>query len=249
VSFCRTRSLKDVDTLFCRPGDEVKATKDGDWLIDQQTGLLLPFTDKSGTRNFKNARLLLMEKAAKDTDEIPRTVSKNSQSSQGSISSGRLSRGNSSILRRQSFRWVDMDGTSHRLAGDSDVLKDVKQRPEVWICVKPGGVQFRRTPLLDAVSGQECVCGAKVTAVKEDDWLKVLEVKTSWDMMDAAEALGRRSLRSPTKVTIVDTGLFLPFVQEGERLFKNEKLVLFEQTEGYKPPATKNDGNGSCSLM
>merc|ERR1712176_1178826 len=98
---------------------------------------------------------------------------------------------------------------------------------------------------LDDVSGKECPAGSKVTAGKEDDWLKVIEVKDSFDALNAAEMLGRRSLKSTTRVSLVDTGLYLPFFQDGQRLFKNEKVMVIEAAQDGGKAGSPSD-KGSC---
>jgi len=84
--------------------------------------------------------------------------------------------------------------------------------------------------------------------VKEDDWLKVMEVKESFDALSAAEMLGRRSLKSTTRVTVVDTGLYLPFFQDGQRLFKNEKVMVIEAAQDNENVGNQGD-KGSCNVM
>merc|ERR1711920_322178 len=109
------------------------------------------------------------------------------------------------------------------------------------VCVVEGGVSYRSSPTLDALCGKHCVAGSKVTAVKEDDWLKVMEVKGTFDAMNAVEMLGRRSLKSSSNVTVVDTGLYLPFFQDGQRLFKNEKVMVLENPQGSEKATSSSD--------
>jgi len=84
--------------------------------------------------------------------------------------------------------------------------------------------------------------------VKDEDWLKVLEVKESFDILNAAEMLGRRSLKSTSNVTVTETGFYLPFCQAEQRLFKNEKVVLWETAQANGDTGNSND-KGSCSVM
>jgi hypothetical protein len=270
MPFCKTPCLADKAAAVVAPGNVIKAAKDGNWLKENETGYYLPMADTNGNRYFKNERLVLMERATAGggDDAISRSLSRTSSKGSNDATAPRrttsggtidnlkriLSSSSSSqlsaALSRISFRWVDDFGVSHRIAGDSDLLVDVNVRPEVWVCVKPGGVPYRVAPLLDAEAGKDIACGAKVTAIREDDWLKVMEVKNSSDIMATMEALGRRSMRATTKVELVETGLYLPYTQGGERLFKNEKLVLFEEAqnpEALKAAAAKKDDG--CSLM
>jgi hypothetical protein len=254
VQFYASMSLTHPASRHCKFGTEINGVKEGDWLKDNDSGFYLPYLDKDGSRYFKNARALLMEKAAEDGG-LTRQISRTSQSSKGSTISGKQSNVSSKgsgdgIERRQSFRWVDTEGISRRIEGDSDALDGVTLRPEVWICVSPEDVPYRTTAMLSAVSGQVCRAGQKVTAVKEDDWLKVIEVKEVFDAMAAAEMIGRRSLKSVSKVSIINTGLFLPFQKDGQRLFKNEKVLLLEaaSANGERQNGSAND-KGSCSTM
>lgn len=250
IPFYASPCLTNPASRQCRFGHEINAVKEGNWLRDKDTGFFLPYTDKDGNRHFKNARLMLMERVASGEDgTLHRTTSRNSGSSFSSKRSN-ASKGSSSdgITRRQSFRWVDGDGISRRISGDSDELEGVNLRPEVWICVAPADVPYRTTTMLDAVSGQICRAGEKITAVKEDDWLRVVEVKESFDAMNAAEMIGRRSLKSSTKVSVTATGYFLPFQKDGNRLFKNEKVVLWETAQSETSKGGSND-KGSCNLM
>jgi len=310
VSFCLTTSLTDKTTQSVAPGQTIKGTKGGAWLHDHETGYYLPFNDAQGSRNFKNERLVLMERATSGTEDLVRTTSRNSRRTiSGSSAALRRSLSDSNVLRRtlsgdstktrstisgilmhtisgssaalrrslsgdsvdskrstsdsnvlrrtlsgdsaktrMSFRWVDDGGNSHRIAGDSDLLKEVTVRPEVWYCIKPSGVGYRTDKFLDAKCSQSQIvfCGAKITAVRDEDWLKVLEVKNSVDLLSALEAVGRRSFKVPSTVELVDTGFWVPYIEDGERVFKNEKLVLFEKAEaqGVKPA-----DEGYCSVM
>jgi hypothetical protein len=217
----------------------------------KDTGLYAPYKDKNGNRLFKNERCSLMERAVsgEGLDDPVRGSSRTSLSSKGSSSSSKRSNSSGdSITRRQSFRWVDSEGISRRLEGESECLRGVKVRPEVWICVSEQAVAYHSSASLDAASGKRCLPGSKVTAMKEDDWLKVLEVKESFDAYDAAEMLGRRSLKSTSRMTVSDTGLYLPFFQEGQRLFKNEKVVLWETAQMNGDRGVPSD-KGSCGIM
>mmetsp|Transcript_127370 Transcript_127370/g.317924 ORF Transcript_127370/g.317924 Transcript_127370/m.317924 type:complete len:292 (-) Transcript_127370:237-1112(-) len=251
VQLFQKPSLLSQEEGQCKVGAQITADKEGDWLKVKDTGFYAPYMDKSGNRLFKNDRLGLMQRAVSGEGDDPmRTSSRNSLSSKSSGASSK--RSNSSqegaIVRRQSFRWVDSDGVSRRIAGDSEVLKGVNTRPEVWVCVAEDGVAYRSSPTLEDLCGKHCGAGSKVTAVKEDDWLKVMEVKESFDALNAAEMLGRRSLKSTTRVTVVDTGLYLPFFQDGQRLFKNEKVMVIEAAQGNENTGNQGD-KGSCNVM
>lgn len=245
-------SVLSPEAGICKVGEQISAEKEGDWLKMKDTGLYAPYMDKNGNRLFKNERLTLMERATsgEGLDGPTRASSRSSISSKGSNSSSKRSNssGDGAIVRRQSFRWVDTEGISRRLAGDSELLKNMNVRPEVWICVAEQSVPYHSSPALDDVCGKQCVPGSKVTAVKEDDWLKVMEVKESFDALNAAEMIGRRSLKSSTRVTLIDTGLYLPFFQDGQRLFKNEKVVLWEAAQDGQKVGSPTD-KGSCSVM
>jgi len=251
VPYYASPMLTNPASRHCRCGIEINAVKEGDWLKDKDSGFFLPYTDKDGNRYFKNARLMLMEKVASNEDGgLQRQISRTSQGSNISSKKSNVSKGSSSdgVVRRQSFRWVDTEGNSRRIAGDSEALDGVNTRPEVWVCVANDDIPYRTTTMLDAVSGQVCRAGDKVTALKEDDWLKVMEVKETFDAMNAAEMIGRRSLKSVKSVSVNHTGFFLPFLKDGERLFKNEKVVLWEASQGELPETSAGE-KGSCSLM
>mmetsp|Transcript_71505 Transcript_71505/g.205123 ORF Transcript_71505/g.205123 Transcript_71505/m.205123 type:complete len:308 (+) Transcript_71505:70-993(+) len=273
VVFCLTTSLTDKTTQSVAPGQTIKGTKGGDWLQDHETGYYLPFNDEQGSRNFKNERLVLMERATSGTEDLVRTTSRNSRRTisgssaalrrtlSGDSVDNKRSTSDSNVFRRTlsgdsiktrtSFHWVDDGGSSHRIAGDSDLLKEVTVRPEVWYCIKPSGVGYRTDKFLDAKSSQSQIvaCGAKITAVRDEDWLKVIEVKNSVDLLSALEAVGRRSFKAQSTVEIVDTGFWVPYIEDGERVFKNEKLVLFEKAEAQGANPSKPADEGYCSVM
>jgi len=247
---------KPANGTRCAFRAAINAAKEGDWLKEKDTGLYLPFVDQDGARLFKNARLVLMEKATSgDYDGLSRHISRDSTRSNTSGGSG------GSPGRRKSFRWVDDSGTSQRLAGDSEVLQDVSDRAEIWICVADNAVAYRSAKVIETVCGKECQPGAKVTAVPEDGWLRVIDVSATFSVMDAAEMIGRRSLKSASQVSIKDSGMFLPMTHEGQRLFKNEKVVLWEQSEGDAPirrttssrsngsNGSKGKGDSGCTVM
>jgi len=219
-------------------GDVIRADKEGEWLAEKVTDMYAPFHDEAGNRNFKNMRTVAMEEAVHEGDgfEIRKPGSSKSWTSDNSDPS--------KFSRKHSFRWVDHHGNSHRVENDSDLHN------EVWICVSIHNVPFRNSKnLADVVEDKECLAGSKVNAIREDDWLRVLEVTAP---VDAAELIGRRSFRIARHMVIKETGYYLPIHFKNERLFMSEKLALFEATAGPesqdpRPPA--DDHSGGCAVM
>jgi len=233
-----------------KPGAQISATKEGNWLREKDTGLYAPCLDKSGNRNFKNTRLMLMEQVSRqqpDGDCFQRQTSKGSHCSTASSTHSCESVASSKLSRRQSFRWVDSEGEAHRLEGSSEALKDMTEAcPEVWICVAGGGVPYRSAPRFDCgVSSVECPVGSKVNAVKEGEWLRVLSVKQTWD----AASIGRRSLKAATRITVEETGLYLPMVEGGQKLFKNQKLARFQEASQAQDECGAKKEDGACTVM
>lgn len=254
VQYCSAPQIDLKVPKWCKSGCQVKAVKEGDYLKETDTGLYLPLTGPDKVRLFKNVRALLTERVSRteshDSDSQDELTTKPSDFSIGSSSSR--------ISRRSSFRFVDAEGISHRIAGDSDLIVDVKVRPEVWLCCSKDSVSYLYEPSLEAAStsAKKCQPGAKVTAVREKDFLHVYEVKNSFDVMGAAEMIGRRSLKSQGRVTVHDTNLYLPFKYKNERLFKNEKLAMLEMSKENAGPlspssavSTPTTQRDSCAVM
>lgn len=226
-------------------GDVIKADKEGDMLCEKLSDMYVPFHDEDGNRNFKNMRTIAMEEAVSKPEgfEIRKPGSNKSMGGQSFTSEGS---DHIKLNRKGSFRWVDHHGTSHRIENDTDLHN------EVWICVSIHNVPYRSSKnLADIVEDKECIAGAKVNAVREDDWLRVLEVT---EPIDAAELLGRRSFRLARKMVVKDSGYFLPITFKGERLFISEKLALFEATAGpesedHRPGNAEESSGSGCSLM
>jgi len=152
--------------------------------------------------------------------------------------------------QRQSFHWVDNDGYAQRLEGTSDAIRDLTGRPEIWVCIADHDVPYQSGPTNDAdTTGKYCKVGEKINAVKEDDWLHVLQVTSQWD---PASVLGHRSLHNITKMVVEDTGMYLPMSDNGQKLFKSYKVYLFEESAKMDNPASappaKEEG-GNCALM
>lgn len=241
------------DSLDSHPEKEVKigaqlhASREGGWLRDKETGLYAPYLDKDGSKNFRNQRLMLMEKVCKDRDHadsgarMTRSVSDDSHNSTRSTQSAH-SVGSGC---RQNFRWVDAEGHTHE--GSGEALKNHDAYPEIWVCVADHDVPYRSTTLLDAaVAGMECKVGGKVNAVREGDWLHVVAVSSHFD---ASASLGRRSLHVASHLAVEETGHCLPLVEKGERVFKNEKLLLFEEASQPQDAGGAGQEGGGCSVM
>jgi len=143
-----------------------------------------------------------------------------------------------------SFRWVDSVGLSHRMSQTAS--EEAIKQSEVWICVSPTSVHHCSDPECQSTSSQMCRPGDKVNGVKRGSAIQVMEVTETTDM---AQMLGRRSLKSGTQLDIKVTGTYLPFSdpKTGDRFFKNEKLVLWEQAEKGEI-VVKDEGSG-CSVM
>lgn len=237
----------------CAPGQTVTATKEGNWLREERTGLYAPYCDESGQRNFKNQRTYAMELATGGIEAVQsgleKRTSRMSNASTGSAPVSRTASTSSESTaagRHRRFSWVDTEGRSHRIEGESELIQGVKVCPEVWICVAAHDVPYRSAPDLQAATGMECPVGSKINAIKDNDWLRVFDVT---ETVDAAEMLGRRSLTTSSHTVVKDTGLYLPFfTQTGERLFKNEKVALYEASK-HMPTSYYTEEKGSCSLM
>lgn len=150
---------------------------------------------------------------------------------------------NASKLRAGSFRWVDSEGMSHRMSQTNS--EEVKES-EVWICIAPTSIAYCNDPECISTSSTYCKPGEKVNGVKEGSSIRVMQVSSTTDV---ADFIGRRSLRDSTQIHTSATGMYLPFnnAQTGDRYFKNEKLVLWEQAQRGDLPE-KEEG-GSCSVM
>mmetsp|Transcript_14851 Transcript_14851/g.29294 ORF Transcript_14851/g.29294 Transcript_14851/m.29294 type:complete len:197 (+) Transcript_14851:48-638(+) len=115
-----------------------------------------------------------------------------------------------------------------------------------WICVAPRGVAYYSESCIEADTIDVCRHGEQVNAVKQGDWLMVVEVKNS---IDVISTLGLRSMRGRTRQTSATDGRFLPFLgAAGEKLFKNEKVDAWEKIRAKTtdPEPTPKD---SCALM
>lgn len=252
VPYFRSKSRDDPAKTTCKPGATISATKEGhDWLCETASGLYVPVADVHGEELFHNSRRLLCEQVTQDwLHDIVRTTSKESVTSTASGSTEFLRQNSSDshdVAKRNSFRWVEHDGVSHRLSGTSELLENVDVRPEVFVCVSEDGVNYYSSCCKTAITFKQCPRGAKVTAVKEGNWLKVVEVKATFDFMHIAEMVGRRSLHVPKTVMAHESGLFLPYARNGERLFKNEKALLFEASK--EEPVREDHGHHSCAVM
>jgi len=245
------------DSLDCAPvrdvkmGAEISATREGKWLREKQSGLYAPYVDGAGHRTFKNHRLMLLERTALnrgDGDAPSRATSDGTVTSAKTTST---SEPGSFLNRRSSFRWVDAAGEAHRLEGSDDAVRNLTIQPEVWVCIADHYVPYSASPSHDdAVWGKDCKVGSRVNAVKEGDWLRVMDVRTVFN----ATSIGRRSFKLPTKIILEETGLFLPLVgQTGQSLFKSHKLALL--AEAAQPPVAREalesvaGEEAKCALM
>jgi len=250
-------SLYISDSCDCAPlqdvkmGAEISATREGNWLRVKQSGLYAQYVDSAGHRNFKNHRLMLLERTGlnrSDGDAPSRDTSESTMTS-GKPKSASVPRPPQG--RRNSFRWVDAAGAAHRLEGNDDAVRDLTIQPEVWICTADHYVPYSASPSLsDAVWGKDCKVGSKVNAVKEGDWLRVMDVKTVFN----AASIGRRSFKAATKIVLEDTGLFLPMVgHTGTALFKNHKLALLSEVAqplaAKEAPESAATDETKCVLM
>jgi len=246
------------DSLDCAPiqdvkmGTEICATREGKWLREKRSGLYAPYVDGAGHHNFKNHRLLMLERTASgrsDGDAPSRATSDGTVTSARTKSTSAESR--SPLNRRNSFRWVDAAGEAHRLEGSDDAVRDLTLQPEVWVCIADHYVPYSASPSHDdAVWGKDCKMGSKVNAVREGDWLRVMDVKTVFN----AASIGRRSFKAATKIVLEDTGLFLPMVgHAGTALFKNHKLALLSEVAqplaAKEAPESAATDETKCVLM
>lgn len=209
----------------CEKGAEVIAVAEDGWLkvieYGQETGFFLPMTDPNS-----NMMLFHSDMGTKSTQS-------------------------NTFGARRSFRWVDSEGMSHRMShnvsGEHDSLGS-NRKSEVWICVARGEVTYCVNKECTQVGSRTCKPGDKVNGIKEGSHIEVMQVHASMDM---AEMLGRRSLKASTKFSVDATGEFLPFTdsKSGERLFKNEKLVLWEQASKLPEQHAKDQHEGNCSVM
>lgn len=237
------------DSLDCAPvrdlrmGSEISATREGNWLRDKQSGLYAPYVDSAGHRNFKNQRLMLLERTALNRCDGDAPSRNTSEGTVTSVKTKNSSEQGSNLSRRNSFRWVDAAGESHRLEGGDDAVRDLTIQPEVWVCIADHYVPYSASPShSDAAPGKDCKVGSKVNAVKEGDWLRVMDVKTVFNMA----SVGRRSFKAATKIVLEETGLFLPMLgQKGELLFKSQKLALL--SEAAQPALAKEAPDHAAS--
>jgi len=225
VKFYATDELTGQPVKSVPLGAYIDGFKDGNCLCEKSTSLYAPFSDKDGRRNFKSPKLLAMDKAMREGED------------------------KSHQMNRSSFRWVDQRGQAQRVEASCDAIQDIAQRPEVWVCVDDQNVPFRKGPSEDAeATGKECKVGDKVNAVLDGEWLRVLHVASH---LDAAQALGHRSSHGITKMTVEETGTYLPYGVNGKKLFKSYKLYMFEESAKTEndPPACTTKEDGKCSMM
>lgn len=288
----------------CGVGTKVRAVKQGAWLVENGSGLYLPYKDSvTEKRLFVNERVLLMnqlanqgrgkaqrqvssdsaaggdlgrlssgsslEESGRGGIRMSRQISEDSmrrgspklsrQISQSSVGNGtpRVSRqvsqdsvgnGGGKMSRKNSLNSMDSTPSSIELRR-TKTQGSLDTHSSFWICVGPGDVPCFTEASLDAEVIGHCLVGTKVHAAKEGEWLKVVDVSKS---VDVASTMTRRSFRLSEKVELQDTGLFLPLInpESGARLFKNEKIEIWEQVRASKGKQVPEPGNhATCALM
>jgi len=219
-------------------GSKVMGKKEGEWIKETGTNLYIPYKDsEKQKRLFKNERLIIYEqrKAAGE----PGLMRFSSSSSIGSTDWDYPAPQRMTSVRSQ----ASVKSTTSAKSGAS---QEVQDKQSVWICSSSGAVPYYCESSFDAETSGQCEPGEKVNAVKQGNWLMVVEVKDSVDVMGA---VGRRSMRGITRQTSYTDGRWLPCVGAGgEKLFKNEKVAAWEEikAKGANPEPPQN---GSCALM
>jgi len=222
-------------------GSKVMGKKEGDWIKETESQLYVPYKDSDKQKRlFKNERLIIYEqrKAAGE----PGLLRFSSSSSIGSIDWDYPAPQRMTSVKSQ------LSQASLKSVGSvkSEASQEVTDKQSVWICSASGAVPYYCESSFDAETSGQCEPGEKVTAVKQGNWLMVVENKESVDVMSA---LGRRSMRGVSRQTSYTDGRFLPFLGAGgERLFKNEKVAAWEEIKAKGSDSeAKKDGN--CALM
>jgi len=230
-----------TSTGMVAPGSKVIGKKEGEWIKVTDSQLYVPYKDASGTRLFKNERVIIYEQR-KAAGENPGLLRFSSSSSIGSIDWDYPAPQRMTSVKSQMSQASLKSGMSVK----SKVSEDFGDQQSVWICSAAGSVPYYSEASYEAETVGLCEPGEKVSAVKQGDWLMVVEVK---DSVDVVGALGRRSMRGISRQTSSQDGRFLPFLGAGgERLFKNEKVAAWEQIKN-KGPDSEPKKEGNCVLM
>jgi len=149
-------------------------------------------------------------------------------------------RSHASVRSQASLRSVG----SVKSTASQDVIADMQS---TWICSAVRGVAYYCEPSFEAETMGVCEHGEKVNAVKQGDWLMVIEVKKS---VNVEGAFGLRSMRSFSRQTSVEDGRFLPFIGPGgERLFKNERVQAWEKIKAKQTSSPELTKKANCALM
>jgi len=149
-------------------------------------------------------------------------------------------RSHTSVRSQASLRSVG----SVKSTASQDAIADMQS---TWICSTPKGVAYYCEASFGAESVGICEHGEKVNAVKQGNWLMVVEVKRS---VNVEGVLGLRSMRSLSRQTSIEDGRFLPFLGAGgERFFKNEKVQAWEKISAKKTSSPELTKKANCALM
>jgi hypothetical protein len=226
-----------LTSKFVATGSKVIGKKEGEWIKETDSKLYVPYKSQdTKERLFKNERLIIYEQR-KAAGENPGLIRFSSSSSIGSIDWDY-----SAPIRMTSAKSQASIKSSGTLKSSGS--QDHGDKQSVWICSSSGPVPYYCEAGFDAETSGLCEPGEKVTAVKQGNWLMVVEVKES---VDVVGAIGRRSSRGIIRQTSTTDGRYLPFLSGGgERLFKNEKVEAWEKIKAGVPPEPKKD---NCVLM
>jgi len=224
VPFYKGSSTSERAGRFCTAGAKIIGRKSGDWIADKDSGAYLPYKcPDTGKRLFKNERVMMFDKS-QSFGEIVGLQSFYSMSTVDSCaSSGKMER-QASLCSVQSVKSV------------ASQLSTAEVEPQSsWVCCANQGVPHFSDPNPDAVkfSGTLCLLGTKINAVKQGNWLKLVERKESVDVLGT---IGRRSMTISRQTSFTESGSFLPLFDTvtGERLFKNEKVDAWEKATTAK---------------
>jgi len=247
VPFYKGPSKSERVGRFCKAGTKITGRKNGNWIVDKDSGAYLPYKcPDTGKWLFKNERVMIFDKS-QSFGEGAGLQSFYSTSTMDSTDSGKMQR-QVSVSSVQSVKSVTTQLST----------AEVEQQ-SFWICCANQGVPHFSDPNPDAAetSGTLCLPGTKINAVKQGNWLKLIEKKESVDVLGTM--IGRRSMKVSRQTSYTESGSFLPLFcpVTGKRLFKNEKVDAWEKAKTAKSAnELLSDSSGelgakkqSCAVM